>query len=280
MIPCSYAVFGCDRSQRFSTICLGWGHCWGQVGVTENLLCYVGDDTTLLILLFIISWSNDNNGFLSAIFAGVVALSTVGYVILTGKLVGETIRLRRAGTEPDIAVYLDEHPESAQMMNIIVHNIGSGPAYNVRFDISPDEPFFREYRLSTTGVFKGKKYIAPGQRFRSFFATGVNPPKKDGRPIVFTVVAHYQNKDGESRHESYEINPGDFTNALVGSGSLEKQQSDSIKKIADVLSNVTAFSVLRVSIEDRDRLGFIGQDDRRIVRLRRFLRSAILRQRR
>ena len=75
------------------------------------------------------------------------------------------------------------------------------------------------------------------------------------------MTAHYRNKDREQRSEAFEIDPREFLHALVGGLSWERQQSESIKKIADVLGRSSSLTAIRVNLvkDDKDIL-FLRQD--------------------
>jgi hypothetical protein len=75
-----------------------------------------------MILSDVIVILNQNLGIISLVFAGVVAISTIIYALLTWKLVNETSKLREFQTEPRI--------------------FGHGPAYTIAFEIFPDFKYF------------------------------------------------------------------------------------------------------------------------------------------
>ena len=72
------------------------------------------------------------------VFAGVVAASTVFYVILTRSLVAETKKLREVQTEPKIAVWVRPKEEAITFAHLYVRNIGLGPAFDVSFEIGEE----------------------------------------------------------------------------------------------------------------------------------------------
>src|SRR2546428_401026 len=73
------------------------------------------------------------------IFAAVVAVSTVCYVLLTWNLVEETRELRRLETEPQVSVYAEPSPRAFIFFDLVIANIGRGPAYYVRLSLDGEE---------------------------------------------------------------------------------------------------------------------------------------------
>jgi len=79
---------------------------------------------------------NQNAGALTVIFTAIVTLSTVVYALLTGFLVHETRKMRHVQTEPRVAIIYRTRDEWIALVDIVVKNVGLGPAYEVKFDIS------------------------------------------------------------------------------------------------------------------------------------------------
>lgn len=69
---------------------------------------------------------------LSAIAAFVVAA-------LTAFLLLENRRLRKAGNAPELVAYLAPHPDGHGGVNFILANVGTGPAFDVKFKLIGDE---------------------------------------------------------------------------------------------------------------------------------------------
>lgn len=108
------------------------------------------------------------------IFSGVVAVSTVCYVLLTWRLVEEQRTLRRAETEPQVSVYAEISPRAFTIFDLVIANIGRGPAYELKLSIVGEDWLIQQReKLSDTGPFKhGIAYLAPGQALRFFVGTG------------------------------------------------------------------------------------------------------------
>src|SRR4030081_580067 len=69
----------------------------------------------------------------SLIFSAVVTGATVAYVILTYKLVQETRQLRVQQFRPQIGVRVEPGQTALGFIDLVVENIGSGPAHEITF---------------------------------------------------------------------------------------------------------------------------------------------------
>ena len=118
-----------------------------------------------------IKFLNEHAGVLSSLFSLVVAVSTVFYVILTRSLVKETKKLRKAQMEPMISIYLEPREEYLNWIELVVENIGAGPAFEVRFELKDDMKCFGNKDLSSFGFAKnGIRYLGANQCYRIFIA--------------------------------------------------------------------------------------------------------------
>jgi len=116
---------------------------------------------------------NQNSGAFDVIFSFIVAISTVVYAILTWRLVSETRKMREAQTEPKIFITIQPREEWINFIDMIIQNIGLGPAYDIQFKVEPDFKITKSRSLSEIGFIKnGLKYLAPNQKIK-FFLTNL-----------------------------------------------------------------------------------------------------------
>lgn len=117
-----------------------------------------------------IAFLNQNEKIVTLIFSGVVALSTLVYAILTWRLTAENIRMRKAHTEPNVSVYLQQNRAGLHFFDLIVRNIGSGAAYNVTFKVLEEFDVPEEKKLSQIGFIQdGINYMPPDYHLKSYF---------------------------------------------------------------------------------------------------------------
>lgn len=142
----------------------------------------------------------------SLIFAGVVAGAAVVSAMLNRSLVKETIALRKAETDPFVAVYIEQNEAGFSFFDLVIKNIGRGAAFKVKFTVSPDVPIWHddEYRLTDAAVISdGLDFLAPGQDLRFFYGSYIELTKE---PI--TIGVQYSGVDSKGRHLPFE---NDFT---------------------------------------------------------------------
>jgi hypothetical protein len=89
--------------------------------------------------------------------------------VLNRLLVRETVALRRAETDPDVAIYLEPRHGIPGHFYLVVRNVGQGPAYGVTFRLEPatqpdDASLLRRIAFLRDGI----KYLAPDQDLRSW----------------------------------------------------------------------------------------------------------------
>ncbi len=181
-------------------------------------------------------WINANAGLLNLAFTFVVTLSTVFYVLLTRTLVVETRKLREAGTEPDIAVYLDRRER--RHIDMVIRNIGSGPAYNLVLDLGPENETVKALREYS--FLKEMKYVPPDQAIRTRFGR-LSAAGPIGDPV--TVTATYYNKARKKQQEVFHLNPEDYH--LMASDEMDSQAETNrrLNEIAQAIRSIGSRAV-------------------------------------
>jgi len=158
---------------------------------------------------------------ISLVFSGVVAISTVVYAVLTYQLTSETRKMCEAQTEPKISLSIQPREEYIKLLDMIVENIGQGPAYRVKFEVNPDFEFVKGYFLSQLGFVKnGVAYFAPKQKIE-FFLTNIAEGFNDKVNIEIKIKVTYSSKTGKRYEDEYIIS----FKELAGLISLESPKS-------------------------------------------------------
>lgn len=172
---------------------------------------------------------------LNIIFSAMVAGSTVVYVILTRKLVNETRKLRKAQTEPKISIRIEPNENCIRYCDMIIQNIGLGPAYNINFDVSSDIKDFDGKPLSDLNIIKtGIKYLAPSTK-RQFFLTQFFEISNDIMKIrdSFEIKVSYKNSQNEILNECFIMDFSEFS----GLTKLGEPPMHSIAKSLKAIEN-------------------------------------------
>lgn len=175
---------------------------------------------------------NKNSGAITVIFTGFVTLATIAYAVLTLKLVEETKKMREAQTEPKIFAMIEPDERYINWINLIIQNIGLGPAYNVEFKVVPDfEEPEREFKVSEIGFIKnGLRYLAPDQKLKTFL-TNTGDDFKQKCSKSFTIKVSYQDAVGKKYNDEYLV---DFSQRA----GLREVGKPGIEKIADSVERI------------------------------------------
>jgi hypothetical protein len=124
------------------------------------------------------------------LYIGIVILTSV-YAYFTYKLFSETRKMREIQINPKLSIYLSSEQRVLKMKNLVIANIGLGPAYNIKFKLSPDFTLFDGKLLSEIHLIKtGIPYMAPNYKYE-FLLTDVNYQKYADN--CFTIEVNYQN---------------------------------------------------------------------------------------
>ena len=162
-----------------------------------------------------IEWLNSNQSLVSAgatvviaSFAIVTATLTGITVWLTRTLANENRLIRKAGTQPEVVVYLASDPQRPHNINFVLANVGRGPARNVEFTLEADFSDFEAHGVSSvfTNIAggKGTDLLPQDERIQSFFGKG---PLLLGSPPLhcFNVSLTYEDFSGETHNKSYQL---------------------------------------------------------------------------
>lgn len=136
---------------------------------------------------------DDYSSALTLLFSFVVAFSTVVYAILTWKLVSETRKMREAKIKPHISIFFEQSESigSIGVLDMLIQNIGEGPAYDLHFSVNPDFELINS-KMSEVGFIKnGLRYLAPNQKI-IFFLTTVYGKNKQKIETSFNIEVTYK----------------------------------------------------------------------------------------
>lgn len=222
----------------------------------------------------LLTFLNDNAGALNVLFTAVVAGATVVYAVLTSRLVRETRDLRRAQTEPQVEVFMRMRDEWVSLIDLVIKNIGLGPAYDVRFVVAVDQDSpgsqdlikaLRELRSVTSGI----RFLAPGQEFSSHWTVMTEnfDTKIEAR---ITLKSTYRDASGASYHRDHVVDFSELKGvSRIGEPPLLKiaKLMEDLKR--DISSLATGFRRLNVDVYDsQDRQAAqAARDEERAKRL-------------
>jgi hypothetical protein len=198
----------------------------------------------------VLFWLDTHNGLVTAAATIVIALSAVLTTYLTRTLASENRLLRKAGTEPEVVVYLMPDGRFPTMVNFVLANIGRGPALNVEFtfDAHESDSTSHNVQLSNRTDRKAISVLPQDEKIVAFFGAG-HELYRDPRLAPFKVRVDYKNILQKSRPGEFELDVSQFA-GLISLGTLPEQElAQATKTIADKIGNWTSgFKRLKVEV--------------------------------
>ena len=143
----------------------------------------------------IIEWLNGNHGAVTAIATLIIASSAIVSVWISKELAKENRLLRKASTEPEVAAFLKSDSRRNHARNLVLANVGQGPAKNVMFTIRASKADFVSHQVSsvlpTNSAIKAASFLPQGESIESFF--GMSPILSQQPQLQpFEVVVTYE----------------------------------------------------------------------------------------
>lgn len=222
----------------------------------------------------LVTFLNANSGVINLVFAGVVAASTAVYAWLTARLVSETRRLREAETEPRIEVFYRPRDEWISLIDIVVKNIGSGPAYDLSFrwtanTDSKGGASLTERLAAIKGLNTGMAFLGPGQEFCSFW-TSMTEHFDEKLETQITISSRYRSPSGRVNEQQHIVDLSELKGVeRIGEPPLLKIAKNFEKLQSDLHRVATGFQKLQVDVftqNDRERERKEWQEEREQLR--------------
>ena len=106
------------------------------------------------------------------LYQGALLAASIALAITTWVLAKETRLLRRAQTDPRLSVWIEPEEREVHWIDMVIENVGAGPAYGITFTASRDFERRKGAALSQLGFMTtGLPYIAPRQQIRFFLTS-------------------------------------------------------------------------------------------------------------
>ena len=183
---------------------------------------------------------NSGLGIINLFLSFVVAGATLVYSILTWKLTNETKRMREVYTEPRVSVTVEENCTHEGFFDIIVKNIGFGPAYDIKFIVNEGcvvdgvtLASIRRLSVLTNGIL----YLGPSQIVKSNISYCHN--NESFFETSFDISAAYKSSLGKQYVDKYMVKFSEFEGIAAVSDPLDKDVRNSVKRIADLMENIS-----------------------------------------
>jgi hypothetical protein len=193
---------------------------------------------------------NENNSFLTLVFTGVVAFSTVIYALLTMSMVKETRAMRQVYTDPKVDFVIRPQRPKKGIFDAWVKNIGRGPAYNVKFEIEPiskGEVSERTLSELTSNHFisEGINYLSPNQSMDTYL-DNMYDQGHEKFEVKFNVTVTYYSSGGVEFKDTYRI---EFSEQIGGSYIINDYIYESSKHLDKISQNIEKIANGKASLE-------------------------------
>jgi len=177
------------------------------------------------------------NPFIQTIFIVIIGL---GYYFTIRTLQGqvqEAFQARTTGGRPLIIV--SEDYENLPTINLVIQNVGPGPAKDINFHFSSPIESSDGFVLSDLTLFKeGIPSLAPGARIVCYWDELVNlkPLIQDGRlQRNATVTVEYQDITGGNYSHDWEVDPGLYADLRTQG---YRDMDDLVEAVEDVAQEI------------------------------------------
>jgi hypothetical protein len=163
-------------------------------------------------------------------------------ILVAGFLLRETKKLREAETEPELSIYLQQNPKIPSHYDIVVKNIGRGPAYNLSFDFDKNADLIERQphrKLYELGFFQGVEYLAPNQEYKSLF--GGQELLAEPHPVPLKIRAQYKNKNKKKYSNDFCIDPLDFWGTSYFAIKTIDDISKDLNEISKAINGIQAY---------------------------------------
>lgn len=148
-----------------------------------------------------------SNEIITLVFSGIVSISTVFYVILTGRLVRESRETRKFQETPFLAASIQFAETTKNVIQLKIKNIGLGYAQNVEFIILKDYEWVKDKPLKERGAFKnGVQSFPPNYELTytlAIFQPGQDKPLSEEDYVELTI--NYKNIHNNSFSNNYRL---------------------------------------------------------------------------
>ena len=179
-----------------------------------------------------LDWLKDNGAAVTALATAVIAASAVVTAVLTARLAADNRRLRKAGTEPNLVVYLQPDPQHFVFFRLVISNVGNGPAFDVSIRCYGDLDDLKSHGVKLEQIHDRlvQGVVPPGDSVALHFGDGreftKNPPIKP-----FVARLRYTDIKGRSQEQSNQIDPHKFSGLHGPFTPVEERIAKAIEKI-------------------------------------------------
>jgi len=198
----------------------------------------------------LLAWLTANAAAVNSVASLLLLAVTGWYAYLTLRLVRENQELRKSSNRPDIGVTIGLHEAHVNIINLLIENIGNGPAYGLRLSLDRSFTIHGGLDLSAAGPFKaGIALLARGQRMEVFLENAIgNFDRLKGETLK--IEAKWSGAAGESYSRTFDLRFDEYENVVrIGTPPLYKIASALESLQEDVRKIGSGWSRLKVTTE-------------------------------
>lgn len=179
------------------------------------------------------------------LFQGIVGLGTVAAGVAAIWAAIETRRLRSDERLPQLIAYMDKNDRGVHALDLIIENIGRGPAYKVRMFADTNYPEPNITKITKTALMSdiGITIIPPGDVRRYILG---NSQSIGERPRHYSLVYYrgHEQKPGKPITVPVVLRISDFDGMLY----LENIERKATKNLSDAMREIASGNA-RIEIE-------------------------------
>ena len=174
----------------------------------------------------------------------VIACSAVVSGWMTWRLCRDNRTLLKAGTEPEVVAYLAPDPRSGFLIDLVLENVGQGPACDVQFFVDADPGDFAKHEVTYVPARTSRKIkslLPQGERVGRLLGVGNHLYSEDDQARLqpFCVKVWYSNLKGAR------IGPKEYAldiAELGGSAQIDPSEERLAKSIEKIERHLREFA--------------------------------------
>jgi hypothetical protein len=165
----------------------------------------------------------------------ILTVTTIVYARITARMLGETKKMREAQTEPHIFITAQPADSARFIKNMVIQNIGPGPAYKLEFKVEPNIEIMKGHYISDINMIKhGLRCLAPNQKIQFMVANSIEEAKKE-KKTLYKVTVTYQDKNGKYYEETFVLDFAEYFGMLYTDSD---PYEGIIKKLGDIQRDI------------------------------------------
>ena len=169
----------------------------------------------------------------------------------------------RDQTRPYVMVHVDRSPSAFSVLDLVVENVGKGPALNVRLEATP--PFRRakddEHPLSESRLFtEAMSMLPPGFRLATFFDSAVDRSESDPpMPSAHAVTVTYEDSTGHKYSETQVVDVTVWDDLLFGEVYGTHHVAQALREIEKHLKIANKHLANPIAVTTQDQAAYEAQ---------------------